>query len=813
MKAATLFDSSSTGIVSLTIFEISKQVTVTATGMAEGEYVTFEMATINSPARREACGPCDMPEVVMPEATAWQPLMCCGTCGDYTGPTRLSSRNPVVVLDAPINTRIRAVYNGHDFNLALPFTANISVQDSNVDSVSDNLRGCCPPACECKDLAITTTVLGETSVRVNIAGCPTEVTVKLFDGQTLHELTGTGSVTFTGLAPDTTYSVEVTGDCCGDIQAVQVKTAAPPPCPSLVLSVGSGAPNEATVTIVSGGPAEVTVGDQPTQYGTGPFTFTGLTPDTTYTARGTNDCGNKVTAQVTTLPCPTIALTQTSNTTTSVSVTLTSGGPALVSIGATSVNLATGASKTFTGLAAGSEYTAVVTSKCGTTDFFVLQTAACPAVDFTATATSTTSVQVNLTSGAPATVSVSSNGNVLDVVADVLASVVFSDLPEGQIVTVKAVNDCGKTKQVNVNLPDQPPAPCPSLSLADQSPYFKGFAYVPGDLVDPAATVPFRGGLIYPTAGEGHTVKVTAPDGVTVIGYAANQSECANPCCNPVANRVSVDGTTIDDSTHNYYIEGEVNKCDGTPVTGGDRLFNVGSLMKCVGDTLVPLACGDIVKVIPACEEPVACAPSYSVTDTNAGFSAAMCIAFGLTGYSANGRIVYSSLAGDIIEGSAMLNPLDPRAPFPISPAYLQATVTNESDCPMVAKFTLKPQGNVAPSSGSATVLASYVHMLSTNLGDPVPGTGNGSSASPDNVTFTNIISRGGNSSLSGGIGDNTTETSAPAELRIALAPGQSQTVYAKWFAIIYQGTAAGGVVVHGGAKLVLEKFYNGVIV
>jgi hypothetical protein len=80
---------------------------------------------------------------------------------------------------------------------------------------------------------------------------------------------------------------------------------------------------------------------------------------------------------------------------------------------------------------------------------------------------------------------------------------------------------------------------CPSQPLLDG-----GFGYHIADPKDPAATVeiaPCAGDTstdsiwVYPSAGAGHTAKVTACDGVT-IGYGANQSNCAVACPCPDMN-------------------------------------------------------------------------------------------------------------------------------------------------------------------------------------------------------------------------------------------------------------------------------------
>jgi len=96
-------------------------------------------------------------------------------------------------------------------------------------------------------------------------------------------------------------------------------------------------------------------------------------------------------------------------------------------------------------------------------------------------------------------------------------------------VYVLAENDCGKSKRVNTDLVDPAKPFCASYWLANDTIPFNGYAYTAGDYTDPSATVIYGDLLLYPTAEEGHTVKVTDVSGA-LVGYAANQSACAG-CC------------------------------------------------------------------------------------------------------------------------------------------------------------------------------------------------------------------------------------------------------------------------------------------
>jgi len=652
----------------------------------------------------------------------------------------------------------------------------------------------------CPPLTITATSSGMTSAIVTVTGGAATVSVS---GDCCADQEGVGPFTFTGLAAGTRYiftAVSKCGtpsntECDGCEQATASTELTTDACPALVLTAAATGTNSIAVTLISGGSAWIELNGEKRYVANGGIAiFNDLTPDKEYFAIGTSDCGSIANVSATTAACPAISLTQTSNTTGSITVTLVSGGSASVFVGGDEATLADGASYTFTNLTAGKNYTAKVISECGNKANFTIATAPCPTVDFTALALTTTSLQVTAVAGMPLTISVVSQGGaVLDSVDGVGSTVVFTDLPEGAIVTVKAVNECGKKKQLNINLPDPVANPCPSFSLADASPFFKGFAYVAGDLIDPAATVPYRGGFIYPTAGEGHTVKVTALDGVTVIGYAVNKSDCANPCCTPVFNRTSVDGTIIDDTTNNYYIEGEVNKCDGTPVLPDDRLFNKGSLKTCVNGQIVDLDCNMLVKTSPNGCEPD-CEINTLITQDSQLSGGGVCIGVGVNSYNPlAGTAVaqmrdFASVWGDIsFSGS---NP----------PTHLPYTYTNNTGCPVLFEAHLTGHSNASAISDVGTLGAAY--NIGEVLAYSLPNSFATFSGPTDPQTMRHKIKVLGPTGIgSGAVYDE--ETVSGARYRKVVADGQSVTVYAQAWIIFFQNDPiTNGTVIHTNMQL-----------
>lgn len=81
-------------------FVITNQITVFALGLADDEYVEFDILMLSDPLN----GGCDCPPLVV-SALNIQALAPLGNCN---GPIQLSAERPFVVLDAPQNVRLRA---------------------------------------------------------------------------------------------------------------------------------------------------------------------------------------------------------------------------------------------------------------------------------------------------------------------------------------------------------------------------------------------------------------------------------------------------------------------------------------------------------------------------------------------------------------------------------------------------------------------------------------------------------------------------------------------------------------------------------
>lgn len=130
-------------------FPIQRQVTVVGVGVSGDDYITFEVATVSPGQMGRVCGCFITPDIegVISSLTELQ----CPTCvSDEPQVVRLTARNPVVIIDAPQDSVIRAVYHGDGVDQNL---VTVYAQESNTQDLTDSMRGC-PPVC-CEDLPQT----------------------------------------------------------------------------------------------------------------------------------------------------------------------------------------------------------------------------------------------------------------------------------------------------------------------------------------------------------------------------------------------------------------------------------------------------------------------------------------------------------------------------------------------------------------------------------------------------------------------------------------------------------------------------------
>jgi hypothetical protein len=169
-----LFDSSSVSVVSER-FNIGKQTTIYATGLAAGDEISFEMVTLDdvpvstSPSCPAACdGGYPMTQAVVVGATA---LTCCGNVAGTA--IKLVMGRSHIVIDSPQNVWVRAIYSGTNLGNFIVWE-----EASDVANVTEAMRGCC---------VVAATVSGTASIYpVAAAMGPTGIlTLTMSNGSTI----------------------------------------------------------------------------------------------------------------------------------------------------------------------------------------------------------------------------------------------------------------------------------------------------------------------------------------------------------------------------------------------------------------------------------------------------------------------------------------------------------------------------------------------------------------------------------------------------------------------------------------------------
>lgn len=109
--------------------EFGQQLTITGFGLQSGDEVQFEM--VHVPALNPDMCACPPGRVDLPSVAAVTPLMCCGT------PQVLTPDNPVVIIDSPQRTLLRAVLVAAD-----PENVWVWAVETDTPNLNDRMRGC-----------------------------------------------------------------------------------------------------------------------------------------------------------------------------------------------------------------------------------------------------------------------------------------------------------------------------------------------------------------------------------------------------------------------------------------------------------------------------------------------------------------------------------------------------------------------------------------------------------------------------------------------------------------------------------------------
>lgn len=110
------------------VIQSGDQLTITSIGLQAGDEITFQLVYV--PAVDPDTCACP-PRVELPSVAGFSQLRCCGT------PIKLTEDNPVVILDNPQRTLLRAIRNVAD-----PTSVWVWAVETETPNLNDRLRGC-----------------------------------------------------------------------------------------------------------------------------------------------------------------------------------------------------------------------------------------------------------------------------------------------------------------------------------------------------------------------------------------------------------------------------------------------------------------------------------------------------------------------------------------------------------------------------------------------------------------------------------------------------------------------------------------------
>jgi uncharacterized repeat protein (TIGR01451 family) len=247
---------------------------------------------------------------------------------------------------------------------------------------------------------------------------------------------------------------------------------------------------------------------------------------------------------------------------------------------------------------------------------------------------------------------------------------------------------------------------------------------------------------------------------------------------------------------------GDIKDCAGNTLACDAKVFSKGDLNKCVNGVVVPLDCGDIVKVI-TCPEPSPCPVTMTYTNPSASSSAGGCVEIGNLGY-VDGIAVYQSRDNSMVVGSTGGNNVG-------GTGILQRSYTNTETCPVLVEWELTVQDMVNVYSPNTGV--TFIHLISNNLGDMPVGGGGYSAGIKDNQIYNNVAYTGNDSNPVGGISwgfpvSGSSQTAGKATWVEQLAVGQTSTVYCQWWAVLNQNN--GPLYLLHASSVLRRKVYIG---
>jgi uncharacterized repeat protein (TIGR01451 family) len=319
-----------------------------------------------------------------------------------------------------------------------------------------------------------------------------------------------------------------------------------------------------------------------------------------------------------------------------------------------------------------------------------------------------------------------------------------------------------------------------SLSGITIAAIFSGGAAAP---VPTAATL--AGGWTIPTFPSGGAGVLTITGIATSAGVLTNAVSI-----NPPLGRTDTNPSNNNDLVVITIREDAYQTCNGDLSTE-DTIFTVGSLRKCVDGEIVPLECGDVVKILPAGCEPD-CEITTLVTSNTSLSGGGVCIEATPGSYQ-EGTAIAQMRDFANVRGSINFTPGNP-------PTHFGYTYTNNTGCPALFEATLTGNTNAVGLYGfSGTVGGAYgiTDQLNVSLPTSHSGYQNGVFGYyPEFMRHTFKV-LGVTAPIDTGAAYHE-ETVSGARYKKILAIGETITVYAQaWLMFFQDDPIPNGIIVH----------------
>jgi hypothetical protein len=131
-------------------FFLDHQYTVYAVGLPAGDYISFDIVALGKPGVTDPSKiGCGLQLPFRPDIAGLAPMLGIEELTCCNAPVQIRAGQAAVIIDKPMGAYIRAVYHGTGGS-----TPYVFANKSDVQGVTDSMRGCCAPEPEKELLTI-----------------------------------------------------------------------------------------------------------------------------------------------------------------------------------------------------------------------------------------------------------------------------------------------------------------------------------------------------------------------------------------------------------------------------------------------------------------------------------------------------------------------------------------------------------------------------------------------------------------------------------------------------------------------------------